>query len=101
MSRDYILTAEDGTRYSLDNLSTQKWLDGHYSGLDQCCEWLNDRANSLFASRETDAAIALQRLSDDMRQELRPKMIKRADEHRREYPPEVSETAAGDLRGKS
>lgn len=75
MSRDVILTGEDGDTYSLDNLATQKWLNGHFSGLDQCCEWLDRKAAALFGQRKRDEAVALQNLSDELKQQLRPLMV--------------------------
>lgn len=89
MSRDTLLKDDDGHVYSLDNLGTQKWLDGHYSGLDQCCEYLEQKATQLFAQRQRNKAVELQNLADELKKELRPAMVKRAKEHEREFPPEV------------
>jgi hypothetical protein len=91
MSRDVLLRGDDKHVYSLDNLSTQKWLNGHYSGLDQCCEYLERKATQLFAQRQRDKAIELQNLADELKRELRPLMIARAEEHEREFPSEVKD----------
>jgi hypothetical protein len=89
VSRDSLLKDENGIIYSLESLSTQKWLEGHYSGLDQCCQWLDQRATLLFNERKRDDAIRLQNLVDEMKRDLRPKMVKRAEEHEREFPSQV------------
>lgn len=86
MSRDTLLTDEEGNEYSLDNLATQKWLEGHFSGLDECCNWLEIRANDLFKQRAHDKALYLQGLSDQLKQKLRPEMVKRATEHEKDHP---------------
>lgn len=89
MSRETFLKDEDGEVYSLDNLATQKWLDGHYSGLDQCCVYLERKATELFAQRQRDKAVELQNLADELKKELRPQMVRRAEEHEREFPSKV------------
>ena len=89
MSRDTLLKDEQGNVYSMDNLATQKWLDGHYSGLDQCCLWLENKAAMLFAQRKREQAIELQNLADELKRELKPEMVKRAQEHRVEFPAEL------------
>lgn len=83
---DTLLTDEEGTTYSLDNLATQKWLEGHYSGLDQCRNWLEQKATALFSQRKRDKATELQDLADELKRELRPLMVKRAEEHEKEFP---------------
>jgi hypothetical protein len=99
MSRDTVLKDAEGNVYSLDNLSTQKWLEGHYSGLDQCCQWLELRANELFSQRAHEKALYLQGLADQLKQKLRPEMVKRAKEHEKEFPPELERTG-GHVRTK-
>lgn len=91
MSRDTILKDADGGTYSLDNLATQKWLEGHYSGLDECCGWLEEKATMLFRARKREQAIEMQSLADELRRDLRPLMIRRAEEHEREFPYEVKQ----------
>ena len=92
MSRETLVKDDEGNIWSLDNLSTQKWLNGHYSGLDQCFEWIERKAADLFAKRQRDKAIELQNLADELKRELRPLMVKRAEEHERDFPSEVKGT---------
>lgn len=92
---DTLLKDGHGNVYSMDNLGTQKWLDGHYSGLDQCCLWLEEKATALFAQRKREQAIELQNLADEMRKELKPEMVKRAQEHRAQHPAELERAKWG------
>jgi hypothetical protein len=101
MSRETLLKDNEGNVWSLDNLATQKWLDGHYSGLDQCCKWLELRANELFSQRAHDKALYLQGLADQLKQNLRPEMVKRAKEHEQEFPPQLTESTASATSKKS
>ncbi|HTG95765.1 MAG TPA: hypothetical protein VL866_24405 [Pyrinomonadaceae bacterium] len=94
MSRETLLKDDDGEVYSLDNLATQKWLDGHYSGLDDCCAYLEKKATQLFSQRQRDKAVELQNLADELKKELRPAMVKRAKEHEVEFPSKVKGTTA-------
>lgn len=89
MSKDTILKDADGNVYSFDNLATQKWLEGHYSGLDECCGWLEEKAATLFRSRKREQATEMQNLADELRRELRPQMIKAAEAHETEFPYEL------------
>lgn len=95
MSRDTVVTDGEGNRYSFDNLSTQKWLEGHYRGLDDCADWLNSEATLLFGKRKTQEAVELQALADRMRASLRPEMVKRADVHAQEFPSKLERLASG------
>ena len=92
MSRETLLKDGEGHTWSLDNLSTQKWLDGHYSGLDDCCAYLEKKATQLFAQRQRDEAVKLQNLADELKKELRPAMVKRAKDHKHEFPSKVKGT---------
>lgn len=93
MSRDTLLTDEEGNTYSLDSLATQKWLEGHYSGLDECCGWLEEKAATLFRMRKREEATNMQNLADELRRELRPKMIKQAERHETEFPWRLTTTS--------
>lgn len=94
MSRETIVTDEEGNTYSFDNLSTQKWLDGHWSGLDQCVQWLDQQAMVLFGERKRERAVYLQTLADEMEEDLRPRMIQRAKEHAEEFPYQIDTVVA-------
>lgn len=86
MSRETIVTDDEGNRYSFDNLATQKWLEGQSRGLDCCVEWLNAEATLLFGQRKTEDAVAMQRLADRMKSTLLPELTNRAKEHEQEFP---------------
>ena len=100
MSRETLIRDSNGDVYSLDNLSTQKWLDGHWSGLDQCCLWLEQKATELFGQRKREQAVELQNLADEMKKELRPQMIERAAEHAKDFPSQLERTAWKAQEGK-
>lgn len=89
MSRETLLRDDDGSVYSLDNLATQKWLEGHYAGLDECKGWLEEKAIKLFQERRREEANAMQALADEMNSDLRLTMIKRAEEHERKFPSQI------------
>ncbi len=89
MSSEVIVTDGEGNQWSLDNYGTQKWLEGHYSGLDSCTAWLNEQSTQLFIKRKTEQAIEMQRLADRITAELRPKLVERAKVHREEFPSKV------------
>ncbi len=86
---DAILTDESGASYSLENIKTQGWLDGHVSGLDAAVNWLGDRAVSLFRDGKYDDAKALRDMAGDMDRALRPGMEDRARRHEREFPMQI------------
>jgi hypothetical protein len=91
MSRDLLLTdKETGDVYSFSNLSTQKWLEGHYSGLDGCVGWLMSESVELFKHRKDQEALAVRRLADRMKEALESAMRKRAKEHEIEFPTLIS-----------
>ena len=66
-------------------------LDGHYGGLEECAAWLGARATELFQRRKTNEAVAMQQLADQMVEQLKPAMVKRAEEHATEFPYELPE----------
>lgn len=86
MSRDTIVTDDEGTKYSLDNARTQGWLDGHAIGLDVAADYLRERSVKLFREGKDDEAVRLRRLADEMVKELRPKMEERSSGHFKEFP---------------
>lgn len=86
MSRDTILTAPDGTRYSLDNLATQKWLDGYAPGATQVIGWIRQRAAELFENGKDAEAVAMRSLAERVTKELLPQIRQRALDHERDHP---------------
>jgi hypothetical protein len=89
MSRDTPLKAPDGSRYSMDNLATQKWLNGHIPGAEQAIGWLKEEAVSLFRQGDTIKAIYLQGLAKRLADEVLPGLIKNREIHERDYPYEI------------
>lgn len=89
MSSDVILKAPDGTRYSLDNYGTQKWLDGHEQGALAAVKWLQDLAVKRFADRQDKDALMIRGFADKMAAELLPQLTQRAAEHQKMYPYEL------------
>lgn len=83
---DVIMTDEDGTRYSYENITTQGWLLGHTSGLDAAVEFLKERAVVLFRAGKDDEATRMRRLADEMKKELEPSMRARVERHEKEHP---------------
>ena len=86
MSRDVILTAEDGTKYSFDNIKTQGWLNGHYSGLDVAANYIKVKAVELFKAGKDEEAVKLRKLAEELVKKLEPDMRSRAERHEREFP---------------
>lgn len=91
MSRDTILRDEDGNRWSLDNLSTQKWLEGHAPGAKKVSEWLREKAVELFTRGEDKAAIEMRTLAEDVLTRLIPEFQKYAERHAQEFPSQLTE----------
>jgi hypothetical protein len=91
MSRETLLTDEDGTKYSYENIKTQGWLIGHTSGLDAAINYLKDRAVELFRDGKDDAAIGCRRLAEAMDKALRPDMERNSKRHEKEFPAIVVE----------
>lgn len=89
MSSDTILKAPDGKRYSLDNLATQKWLDGHVPGAEQVEGWLRHEAGERFKNGRDDEASMLRRLADHVRDKIAPEMRRKAENFELEHPFEL------------
>lgn len=89
MSRDTILKDEEGNLYSFDNLSTQRWLEGHLPGVELAVGLIRDRALKAFAAKKDTEAIALRNLADEILAELTPKVKLRAAEHEKNHPYEL------------
>jgi len=89
MSSDTILTAEDGTQYSWDNLASQKWLDGHVPGAEQAVGWLLGEAIEMFRRGEVDDAVELRKLAERMRKAVIPPLKSAAEKHSTDHPYEL------------
>jgi DNA-binding GntR family transcriptional regulator len=94
MSRDTILKASDGTRYSLDNLATQKWLDGHAPGAERVAGWLTGQAIEAFRAGRDDEASLLRRLAARIQEELIPQLRQKAKDHEIAHPFDLSKGKA-------
>ena len=86
MSSDTILRDSEGREYSFDNLSTQRWLDGHESGLDLAAGWLRERAVGYFRQGKDEEATRLRKMADEMQAEISASLRLRCATHQREYP---------------
>ena len=86
MSRDAILTSDDGTRYSYDALTTQSFLEGHAPGAQAAASWLVDRAILLFRAGRDDEARLLRETAAALLKEVIPKLEKQKADHARDYP---------------
>jgi hypothetical protein len=89
MGQDTILTADDGSRWSFDNLTTQHWLRGHESGANDVVAWLMDLACEFFRDGKIEEACRLRSITLDARDSVVPKLRARAEQHAREFPAEV------------
>jgi hypothetical protein len=90
MSRDTILKAPDGTRYSLDTLATQKWLDGHAPGAERVAGWLRGQALEAFKVGKDDHALLLRGLAERVEKEIVNKLKTAAADHALKYPYEIA-----------
>lgn len=86
MSSDTILRDPEGREYSLDNLSTQRWLDGHEPGLDLAASWLRERAVEYFRQGKDEEATRQRKMADEMQEEISTSLRLRCAVHQREYP---------------
>lgn len=91
MSRDTILKAPNGERWSLDNLVSQGRLDGKSAGVEEAVVWVKSRAVELFEAGDDTAAVTLRTLGDRMLAELLPRLRREAEEHKKEYPPRIDD----------
>jgi len=90
MSRDVELRdPEDGAVWSLDNLSTQSWLDGQSVGAEAVVMWLKERATLLFAKEQDERAKWLRDLANEAKAEIVPRLKENALRHEREHPSRV------------
>lgn len=89
MSRDTVLVADTGAKYSYDNLCTQKWLEGHAPGAERAVEWLSDLARERFDQGKDDEARLLRDTAIRMQRVLVPKLDREAREHEDKYPSEI------------
>jgi hypothetical protein len=97
MSSDTILVAEEGQRHSgtgqrwsMDNLCSQKWLDGHVSGAKQVAHWLvHERATQLFRDGKDDEARIVRDLAKLVLANIVPELERAAQQHKLDHPSEL------------
>lgn len=90
MSSDAILTAEDGKKYSYDNIRTGGWLYGHECGAEAVSGWLMKQATAAFECGRDEEAKKLRMLAQEIKKAIMPEMRKRAEEHEKDYPDEIA-----------
>jgi hypothetical protein len=89
MSRDTILKAPDGTRYSFDNLASQKWLDGHVPGAECVAGWLSELGVTAWRNGDDKRALLLRELAAKVRSEIVPELQRAAAAHEKDHPYEI------------
>lgn len=92
MSRDVHLvdkSGEDATVWSLDNLATQKWLEGHAPGAEYAAAYLTDRASKVFLDGDTKKAEIYRDMAKEILAKLLPELRAKAKKHAEDYPSEV------------
>lgn len=86
MSKPWRATdVEDGTLYDLDNLSTQRWLEGHVPGAETAAGWLRQQAVKLFEAGDDEQAVFLRDMANKMLVDLIPKLRIAAATHDKEF----------------
>lgn len=90
MSKDSILRSENGTRYSMDNLSTSKWLNGQATGAEKAVVWLRQQAVEKFNAGKDADAVLLRSTADKMAKELVPALTGDARQFENDHPCIVS-----------
>jgi hypothetical protein len=86
VSQDTELRDAEGNKWSLDNLCTQHWLEGHAPGAEAAGAYLNDVAVMLFREGKDAEAVVIRELAKKMIAVLVPKLKAKAAEHRVDYP---------------
>lgn len=86
MSKDVELKDTDGNAWSLENLSTQRWLEGQAPGAEAVIAWLNERAVTLFREGQDEAAVFLRDLVPEARREVLSRLKLAAEKHAQDFP---------------
>lgn len=92
MSRDAYLidkSGEDDTVWSLDNLSTLKWLEGHVPGVEYAAGYLTERASKVFLDGDTKKAEIYRDMANEILAKLVPELRAKAKKHAVDYPEKV------------
>lgn len=86
MSSDTILTDPDGGKWSLDNLSTQKWLEGRVACVQDIVTALNSLAGEAFGRQQDERAKWLRQIANEIEEKHLPELQRSVERHKRDYP---------------
>ncbi len=89
MSHDFEFSDEDGQLWSFDNLSTQRYLEGHAPGVEAAAVYLQKKAVDLFMKGKDEEARMLRELAKEIVKEVVPELRRHAEQHEKEFPPKV------------
>ena len=85
MSKPWIAHDDEGA-LDMDNLSTQRWLDGHVPGAEAASNWLHSEAVTLFQRGDDKNAALLRDVAVRMLKEVTEKLEVNIKRHEREHP---------------
>jgi hypothetical protein len=94
MSRDVTLTDPDGGKWSLENLSTQRWLEGHAPGAEAVIAWMHEEAVRLFRERKDEQAKMVRDLAGKASAAMVGDLRIRAQRHAEEHPFRIEDARA-------
>jgi len=92
MSRDVHLidkSGEDDTVWSLENLSTLKWLEGHVSGAERAMAYLLEKSSKVFLDGDTKKAEILRDIAGEIKTKVVPELKSKILHHQEYYPAKV------------
>lgn len=76
----------EGATLDLDNLATQKWLDGQCVGCDAVMAWLRMEAVKLFEAGDDAKAKELRDLAARLPREVKTELAQAAARHSKDHP---------------
>jgi len=91
MSRDTIVKDDQGKQYSLDNLSTQRWLEGQEHGVEIAAKFIKDKSLEAFGRSQDKEALMLRGLADEIVKKLIPELKSKSKQHKERFPIEVKD----------
>lgn len=90
MSSDWIATDQDGEKIDLENLATQKWLEGQYVGVQVAVDRLSSVAAEHFRRGDDKLAHAMRDAATSLKS-LIGELKKNADVHAKVHPFKIKE----------